>query len=271
MVKCVGCERMVPAATRHDCPGGGTPGPSSVARASAPRQVDWVKLAAAVGLDATTATRADVAAAVDRWLNPRRAPVGSPLAAEALIQGAINAGKVPESRRGHWEAEYARDPAGTTAVIGQLAALPEMAAAPAPSGGQGWAERMRVAALDPVARLRATNPQVWRMASREGPPPTAFPEGDVPRMTVSGVDPGVLAGLPWQARIVAAHVSAVEVRRIIDEVSGPGGDLAAADLYGSHPAVRAFEQRVYDWAKGQPAGSQTPSDDVYSAMFPDGR
>lgn len=143
-------------------------------------------------------------------------------------------------------------------------------AATPPTGGTR-PELRALDGLDPVQRLRQTSPAVYAMASRESPPPTAFAEGDMPKMTASGVAPSVLAGLPWAARIAAANApTAAEVRRIIDEYSGPAAAAAAME-YGGHPAVRAFEQRVYEWAKGPPpvVGKQITWQE-YSQLFPEG-
>jgi hypothetical protein len=109
-----------------------------------------------------------------------------------------------------------------------------------------------------VDDLRRSDPTLHRLASAEGPPPSLFSGGDLPMTTASGLDPAILARVPWMARhAVAAARTSAEAYRIVEDTSGPDGELHA-HTYADHPGVRAYEARVRNWAVGLPG--QTPAD-----------
>jgi hypothetical protein len=93
----------------------------------------------------------------------------------------------------------------------------------------------------------------------DGPQPTLFAGGDLPAMSVSGVDPAMLSRLPWQARPAAARAETRgEVFDMIERYTGPDGNTAAeldampgGALYDSLADYRAA---VDAWAS-TPAGT----------------
>jgi pyruvate/2-oxoglutarate dehydrogenase complex dihydrolipoamide acyltransferase (E2) component len=115
-----------------------------------------------------------------------------------------------------------------------------------------------------VDDLRRSNPALHRLASAEGPAPTLFPGGDLPMTTAAGIDPAVLARVPWMARHgVASAVSSAQglfdhpglkrrgrrcrrapVRR---SRGRPGVHRAGAPLGGRHAGTVARRQQA-----GQP-------------------
>jgi hypothetical protein len=155
--------------------------------------------------------------------------------------------RYPASRVEYWRAQMEADPAATVATIKALTSvhIPSAVAAgpPAPAGG-----------VNPlVAEIARSRPALFRLASAEGPPPDMFVSGPVPPFVASG-DERILAALPripWQARhAVASATTAAEALAIVEDVSGPDGELAAAK-YAGHAGVRDYEQRVRDWATGR--------------------
>jgi len=92
-------------------------------------------------------------------------------------------------------------------------------------------------------------------ASAAGSPvPTAFPEGDLSRLTASGVDPSLLGRLPWQARWAAAKASRPEIAEMLSEYQGAfGDDIAAVHAMSGGPFyadVQAYSAQVSNWVVG---------------------
>jgi hypothetical protein len=170
------------------------------------------------------------------------------------------------------------DPQGTAAIIKSLwpvpadlaasmdnisrysAAAPQYAAAAAsfPAGDEYRANPL-------VDDIRRSRPALYAVAAAEAPPPSLFNSGDLPVYTASGVEPATLARLPWQARhAVASAPTTAEAYQIIEAVSGEDGDILA-HLYGDHPGVRQYENRVRTWAMGPSGLSKADRQQIYQA------
>jgi e3 binding domain len=132
-----------------------------------------------------------------------------------------------------------------------------------------------------VDDLRRSRPALYAVAAREGTPPTLFNSGDLPLATGSGLSPAVLARVPWMARHAAASAPTAEAYRIIEEVTGPDGDIAA-HAYADHPGVRQYGNRVRAWAMGPPglgkadrqeldrADAEAMTEELFRDLFPPG-
>jgi len=95
-------------------------------------------------------------------------------------------------------------------------------------------------------------------ASATPPPgrqPTLFPEGDLPTITASGIDPRVLLQVPWQARpTVARAATTAAAYALMAEYAGPAGEVNAemdsmpgGPLYGD---VADYSRAYERWAGG---------------------
>jgi hypothetical protein len=99
-----------------------------------------------------------------------------------------------------------------------------------------------------VAQLQQTGDYPYAVQASGGQVPTLFASGDTPAFTSSGIDPKILKGVPWQARhSLAAEPSRVKALEMYEELSGPDGEVLAAQ-YAHHDGVKAYEQRVMAWA-----------------------
>lgn len=208
-----------------------------------------------------------------RYADRRRRP------GEDVVAYAAATGRISAARAGHWRAVAASGqdvsaleyldaglaglmvaPPAVPAEDGLYVSLfgpagavgrPVAAAAgdpPAP-GGPALAEPDAYAANPLVDEIRSRNPALYAAALADGPPPQLFESGALPPFTASGVDPMLLARLPWQARLAAASApDRGEVLEIIEETQGdPGG---AALSFAHHPGVDAYAARVRAWLSG---------------------
>ncbi len=80
-----------------------------------------------------------------------------------------------------------------------------------------------------------------------GPAPTPFPTGDLPVMTASGIDPSVVAKVPWQARWAVTNAPTIAAAaELVNRYGGPDGEDAYAFDAGLTPALathaQAYEQ-----------------------------
>lgn len=99
-----------------------------------------------------------------------------------------------------------------------------------------------------VEYFRTTKPDLYTVAAADGPAPTLFADGDLPRFTASGVPPADLLRLPWNARQPAARADSSQVYGIFQEfVNDPDG---ADSEFGGDPGNRDYEQRVSNWLAG---------------------
>jgi hypothetical protein len=181
--------------------------------------------------------------------------------ASAAVDRALAAGKFGAGRRDHYLNAFMSDPKGTQALLDVLwspnatyqatVEATRTAYAGADIGRGSFASQAAVADPTPPERIRQKVPAgTWDDIVRgNGAPPTAFPEGDAPAVTASGVGWGQISFLPWRARIAAAYApTTAEVRQIIDKCSGEDAVLSSLD-YETHPAVLSWEGRVYAWAR----------------------
>lgn len=135
---------------------------------------------------------------------------------------------------------------------------PRQAAKPAPMAAANTARPLRVAGADPawyaanpaLDEVRQTQASVFAAAVRLNPqPPTLFESGDLPPFCASGIDPALLADVPWMARHrIAATADRAEALRMIEDVSGEHGLDIAASEYGRDLANKQYQSRVERWA-----------------------
>lgn len=127
---------------------------------------------------------------------------------------------------------------------------PARVAASAASGARPGASQVAAAAY---AQHASTS--YVRAAAAGTAMPTAFPAGDLPVMTASGVEPSVVGLLPWQARWAAARAETRgEVAAMIEEYqSAFGDDMAAVHAMSGGPFfedVQRYSADVSNWLVG---------------------
>jgi hypothetical protein len=89
----------------------------------------------------------------------------------------------------------------------------------------------------------APSPVMAPAASAAATPARAA--GGLPRMTVSGIDPALLADVPWQAReAIAAAETRTEAYGLIEQYTGPEGEALAAmgSWVRGHPTYGTEQQ-----------------------------
>jgi hypothetical protein len=209
----------------------------------------------------------DIFAAVRSWREAAEARSWWDLRADAaagrnVVGRAVAAGVVEDAERSQHATRCVNEPGYSSALESRIAAAEPALAAPWASAAAGFTaaavpgSRGPAADVNPlVAELARSQPALFAVASAEGPPPTLFASGDLPPFVASG-DERVRAALPripWQARhAVAGERDGARALAIVEDVSGPAGDVAA-DAYAGHPGVGAYQDRVRAWARG-PAG-----------------
>lgn len=112
-------------------------------------------------------------------------------------------------------------------------------------------------AANPLAdAYRETNRETYAAAVNGGAPPTLFSSGDLPVFTASGIDPSLLARLPWTVRHVAARADLATAHRLFDEYlpNGQRDDAiekadSAAMTHGNDLANIEYQQRVSLWVR----------------------
>jgi len=170
-------------------------------------------------------------------------------AADDWARWGVLTHRYPESREAYRRDRMVADPAATAATIKALTPVHISSALAAAAGPAAPAD-----AVNPlVAEIARSRPALFRVASAEAPPPTLFVSGDLPPFVASG-DERVLAALPrppTARHAVAAATTAAEALAIVEDVSGPRGEWAAAE-YAGHPGRADCEQRVRAWAIGPP-------------------
>jgi hypothetical protein len=160
--------------------------------------------------------------------------------ASAVERGAISSGRARDyeamAASGH-DISYLDDLAGTPVLAERGYRLRTTPVVAARSAGYGLNPL-----LDEMTRAR---PALVSAALAEGAPPRLFGDRDLPLVTASGVDPKVLASLPWQARrAVAAAPTRAEAYDLIDRVSAsPGMAVMNPEVTGHNAEyVGAFRQ-----------------------------
>lgn len=97
-------------------------------------------------------------------------------------------------------------------------------------------------------------------------PPAVLGGSDLPAATASGVEPGALGALPWEARVAAAYEpDRAKVAQILTDY-GDGSEQAAAFAaveFADHPGVRAHKADAEHWRATQPL-----TDDEVAQLYP---
>lgn len=232
----------------------------------------------------------DAAEAADDWVTQQSRVIHAAAGLEGpwgtlhpigwgYVTGRITAASVPE-----WRQRYDADPVGVASTLAQcfpalgaqgpeqvrasagvitaagvVSHVPDVAASP--PGPQ--------AARNAVDELRQTHPGLVDAASKVGPPPSLFAEGDMPRATASGLDPAALRGLPWRAKVAAAwEPNRVDAFRIAQDYGTPDGDVMSRVELAGHPAVSRHINAVNAWAAATPPVEPLSPAEV-AALYPD--
>lgn len=129
----------------------------------------------------------------------------------------------------------------------------------------------RVVSLSPYDENPALRDlqQAVPSAARGIDPPTLFPSGDLPPFTASGLDPSVLADLPWLGRhAVAAEPDRRAAYQMASELGGPDGPGIAAteEQYAGHPGNAEYLARMSSWAMRSP-GVDPDEERSYRALY----
>jgi hypothetical protein len=139
----------------------------------------------------------------------------------------------------------------------QAANKPSKPAAPAVAAPQPKPTRRAAATRTDPAAHYARNPALaelqargeYRAALAVNPsPPTLFASGDLPPFTASGLDPAILANVPWYSRhALAAEGDRGKALDMYERLTGPEAVVAAAD-YQNHQGNSEYQSRVLGWA-----------------------
>jgi hypothetical protein len=174
---------------------------------------------------------------------------------ESVVDWAVATGRIAHDDAAQWRAK----PAAAEMILPVMAAgagawvgAPVAASTNAPRPSRVAGADPRWYALNPaVDELRTGEPTTFAAAAKHNtaPPPTLFETGDLPPFTASGIDPQLLADVPWMARHrVAATANRTEALAMIEDLAGEDGlDLAAFE-YGKDLANRDYHARVLKWA-----------------------
>jgi hypothetical protein len=104
--------------------------------------------------------------------------------------------------------------------------------------------------------MRRDRPALVSAAMAEGPnPPRLFGGSDLPPFTASGLDPRILATLPWALRRPAAAMPTLkEAYELVERYGDPdSAGMASVDL-AQAPANRGYVEAFSLWLKGQGGG-----------------
>jgi hypothetical protein len=192
--------------------------------------------------------------------------------AEQHIQAAMARGAISETRAAYWR---------TMAASGHdVSALDDLASAHGPqpvraSGGLGYVGAVYGArpgmppgppagagpmfAANPIlAELERDRPALVAAARADGPPPELFEDGPLPAFCASGLDPSLLAALPWPVRRpIAAAPSLAAAYALWQQYAGPDGDAAGLlDLRYSRENS-GYVSAMSQWLMGAGVGRDT--------------
>lgn len=134
-----------------------------------------------------------------------------------------------------------------------------------------------------VDDARQARPQHVRAAMSEtSVVPTLFASGDLPVFLASGLDPKILARLPWRLRHYGALADGQTLFKLVETYSGPDGQdkLHSSSLYGpelTREGNTEYHERVSQWLYGTNLSDEAKSSPLraaarkadYDVMFPD--
>jgi hypothetical protein len=180
---------------------------------------------------------------------------------EARIQAAVQRGAIAPERAAYWRA-LAETGEGDTAWLDVMVSVH----GPQPVRAAGQVRRyVDVAAAAPpgqdpilysanpvLAELQRDKPALVAAALRDDPnPPRLFGDRDLPAFTSSGLDPSVLAGLPWPLRRpVAQATSLAKAYALVENTD----DVKLLDMrYAS--ANRDYLTAMSTWLAGRSQNS----------------
>lgn len=179
-------------------------------------------------------------AAIDTMMLQNAAKMGMPASSSPVaIRKAVEATQRAEQRIAASSTSHRPQPAAN--AIGQTAG--KRIAASTPMDPRG------VYASNPlVGQVQQMGGYQPAVEASNGYVPSLFASGDVPVFCASGIDPVVLKGVPWQARhALATEPDRAKALQMYEELSGPDGDIAAAE-YANHPGNADYERRVVAWS-----------------------
>jgi hypothetical protein len=120
-----------------------------------------------------------------------------------------------------------------------------------------WSSQNRSVTIDVFAAnpladdLRQVDPARYEAAKRRGGPvPTVFVTGDLPAATTAGIDPQLLAGVPYVARHALMNAAAGDAVAMLEAYGAATADAWDA-AYFAHcldPGILAYEHRLTAWA-----------------------
>lgn len=228
-----------------------------------------------LGLPAN-ATEAQIIAAIERLPGSvaaaARRPGGPPVeqrdrrrwAGEDVISYCTATGRFAHARAAHWRTELAAGRISEAALEGLAPALQVNGPGVAASAST-YAPTVSAsipAGADPAGY--ATNPLVDSLlaqpygqqivndacAAAGGQAVTLFESGDLPPFTASGIDPSVLAALPWRARhAIAEEPDQQSALELVEAVSGPDGDAVAStdQRFAGNASLGGYLARFNGW------------------------
>jgi hypothetical protein len=187
--------------------------------------------------------------------------------AEQVIGRAVARGAFSAARAGEYREYLAGggDPAVIEAMPGN--GRPIMASAPtgrvAAAGAPPGADAALFAANPLLFEMQRDKPALTSAAMADNPhPPKLFFEfdADLPGFTSSGLDPAILATMPWPARRPIAEASTLAgAYELVARYGGPDADgpalLALRYSRSNTPYLQAFSE----WLAGPPQGTQPGS------------
>ncbi|KIC66309.1 hypothetical protein [Pseudarthrobacter phenanthrenivorans] len=125
-------------------------------------------------------------------------------------------------------------------------------------------------ALNPLLDIEAQQrPVLVEVAKAEETPPTMWATGDLPPFTASGLDPQLLAMVPWQIR----HAAALEPDRAkVLAMVEDGAGLESLHTEEEHEGLRNYRERVNNWLSGKNRPKDQPlseeeNNDFYESLY----
>ena len=183
---------------------------------------------------------------------------------DQAIADAIGRGAITEVRASHWRA-LARSQPGAVGWLDRLHGSEVLAAAAQPRerpfATMGYAGPIAAAAppgTDPLLyaanpildELRRARPGLVAAAMADDPePPRLFDDRDLPPFTASGIDPSVLATLPWPLRRPVAEAPTLKIAYALVERYAGQPEMARTDLATAR-ANLPYVQSMSLWLKG---------------------